>query len=88
MEDGHVLFVAIQSFQPVRQLMLGQIDFEGLFLLVFFLFFRRKRRQPELAGQISVGLANKNEATRLASRRWTRPMRGNGWQRHGTGCGK
>ena len=35
-KDGHVLLVVVESFQPIGQFVLGQVDFKGFFFLVLF----------------------------------------------------
>ena len=67
-QDGHVLLVVVESFQPIRQFVLGQVDFKGLFFLVLFQLLGGKGGKAELCGQVSVGLTNENEPVRETNR--------------------
>ena len=67
-QDGHVLLMIVQPFQPVGQFMLRQVHLEGLLILVLFQLFGGKGGKAELGGQVSVGLSDKDEPVREALR--------------------
>ena len=67
MQDGHVLLVVVEPFQPIGQFMLGQVDFKGFFFLVLFQLLGGKGGKAELGGQVSVGLTNENESVKAGT---------------------
>ena len=66
-QDGHVLLMIIQPFQPVGQFMLRQVHFERLLLLMLFRFFCRKGGQSKLRRQVSVGLTDEYESVKAST---------------------
>ena len=66
-QDGHVLLMIVQPFQPVGQFMLRQVHLEGLLILVLFQLFGGKGGQSKLRSQVSVGLTDEYESVKAST---------------------